>query len=108
MIPSNVTLRLLSVQAKGTKTDPTKGEPRPDGNWELHITGIAFGSDTHCLTALAQIIEGLEKSQFFRNARLLSADENKSYTRSAAEFEIISDILPIILSLQKEEKDPNL
>ncbi len=93
IIPDNVTLTLLSVQAKGTKANPAKGEPQPDGDWELHITGIAFGSDIHCLTALAQIIEGLEKSTLFKNAKLLSADENKLYNRSAAEFEIACDIL---------------
>jgi len=94
MIPDNVTLTLLSVQAKGTKANPAKGEPQTDGDWELHITGIAFGSDIHCLTALAQIIEGLEKSTLFKNAKLLSADENKLYNRSAAEFEIACDIVP--------------
>ena len=94
MIPDNVTLTLLSVQAKGTKANPAKGEPQTDGDWELHITGIAFGSDIHCLTALAQIIEGLEKSTLFKNAKLLSADENKLYNRSAAEFEIVCDIVP--------------
>jgi Tfp pilus assembly protein PilN len=101
MIPDNVTLTLLSVQPKGTKTNLTKEEPPSDGGWELHVTGIAFGSDLHCLTALAQIIEGLEKSQLFRNAKLSSADENKLYNRGAADFEIVSDIVPT-----GQEKNP--
>ncbi len=93
MMPDNITLTLLSVQAKGPKANPAKAEPQTDGDWELHITGIAFGSDIHCLTALAQIIEGLEKSQLFKNAKLLSADENKLYNRQAAEFEIVCEIV---------------
>jgi Tfp pilus assembly protein PilN len=101
MIPDNVTLTLLSAQPKGTKANPSKEESQPDGGWELRITGIAFGSDAHCLTALAQIIEGLEKSHLFKNTKLLSADENKSYNRSSAEFEIVCDIV-----LNGQEKNP--
>jgi type IV pilus assembly protein PilM len=93
IMPDNVTLTVLSVQTKGTKANPTKVEPRTVGNWELHITGITFGSDIHCLTALAQVIEGLEKCPLFKNAKLLSADENKLYNRPGAEFEIVCDIV---------------
>jgi len=92
IMPDNVTLTVLSVQTKGTKANPTKVEPRTVGNWELHITGITFGSDIHCLTALAQVIEGLEKCPLFKNAKLLSADENKLYNRPGAGFKIVCDI----------------
>ncbi len=106
MIPDNVTLTLLSVQRKATKADPTKGEPKTDGAWQLHITGIAFGSNAHCLTALTQIIEGLEKSQLFKNTKLLSADENKLYNRPAAEFEILSEVVPDHSLAAKGGKSP--
>ena len=64
-----------------------------NGDRELHIAGIAFGRDIQCLTALAQIIEGLEKSPLFKNAKLMSADENKLYNRPGADFEIVCDIV---------------
>lgn len=89
IVPDNVTLRLLSVQ---NKMKAAKGESPTDAERELHLTGLAFGSDIHCLTALAQIIEGLEKSPLFKNARLMSADENKLYTKRGTEFEIVCDI----------------
>jgi Tfp pilus assembly protein PilN len=89
IVPDNVTLRLLSVQ---NKIKAAKGESPTDGERELHLTGLAFGSDIRCLTALAQIIEGLEKSPLFKNARLMSADENKLYTKPGTEFEIVCDI----------------
>ena len=99
MMPDNVTLTLLSVQAKAKPlkkevqaSKPKEGESQQDQGMELHITGIGFGSDIHCLTALAQIIEGLEKSTLFKNAKLLSAGENKLYNRPGAGFEIICDI----------------
>ena len=99
IVPDNVTLTLLSVQAKAKllkkevqTSKPQDGESHQDEKRELHIAGIAFGSDIHCLTALAQIIEGLEKSQLFKNTKLLSADENKLYNRPGADFEIVCDI----------------
>lgn len=58
----------------------------------LHIGGLAFGNDVHCLTALAQVIEGLEKSPLFSNVKLISTDENKLYNQLATGFDIICDI----------------
>jgi hypothetical protein len=66
------------------------------------MTGVAFGSDHRCLTALAQIIERFERTPLFNNVRLVSADENKLYTQSAAEFGIVCDINP---NSQKREEE---
>jgi type IV pilus assembly protein PilM len=99
IVPDNVTLKLLSVQAKAKSLKKEvqtlksqEGESQLDQVRELHITGIVFGNDIHCLTALAQMIEGLEKSSLFKNAKLMSADENKLFNRPGAEFEIVCDI----------------
>jgi type IV pilus assembly protein PilM len=99
--PENVTLTLISAKAKKNplkrevQTSTSQGEESQwDQGVELQITGIAFGSDIRCLTALAQIIEGLEKSSSFENVKLMSAEENKLYNRQAAEFEIVCDIVP--------------
>ena len=109
IVPENVTLTLLSVQNKGKPikrgsqtSKPEEGEPQKDEGSELHITGIAFGSDMNCLTALAQIIENLEKSLSFKNVKLVSADENKLYNQLAAEFEIVCDIA--VDGQKREEK----
>jgi len=99
ILPDNVTLTLLSVQIKGKplkkgspSSKPQEGESQKDGGRELYITGVAFGSDVRCLTALAQIIERLERSSLFKNVKLVSADENKLYTQPGAGFEIVCDI----------------
>jgi type IV pilus assembly protein PilM len=99
IVPENITLTLLSVQSKGNplrKGDqppkPQEGESQKDGGRELHMTGVAFGSDTRCLTALAEIIERLERTSLFNNVRLVSADEDKLYTQPGAEFGIVCDI----------------
>ena len=109
IVPENVTLMLLSFQnkgkpiKKGQKTlKPEDGESKKDEGSELHIAGIAFGSDMNCLTALAQIIEGLERSPSFMNVKLISSEENKLFTQSATEFEIICDIA--VDSQKREEK----
>jgi type IV pilus assembly protein PilM len=89
IVPDNVTVTLLSVQEG---QDTSKKETQTKEGKELQIKGIAFGSDLQCLTALAQIIERLEKSPLFKNARLVTADENKLYNQPATEFEIVCDI----------------
>jgi len=91
ILPDNVTLTLLSVQQKGK---PLKGESTTDEGKELHLSGLTFGSDVNCLTALALVIERLERSPLFKNIKLVSADENKLYTRPGAGFEIVCDINP--------------
>jgi type IV pilus assembly protein PilM len=90
-VPENVTLTLLSIQSREKSTK--EGSPIRERR-ALVIKGLAFGSDLHCLTALAQIIERLEKFPSFQNAQLVSAQENQSYTRPAAEFEIFCEIDP--------------
>ncbi|OGP88798.1 MAG: hypothetical protein A2156_07305 [Deltaproteobacteria bacterium RBG_16_48_10] len=99
VVPNNMTLTLFEIQSKGNPAK--KGAPSQksqeeeslkDGQKELHLAGLAFGSDLYCLTALAQIIEGLEKSSFFKNAKLISADENKQYNQPGTEFEIVCDL----------------
>ena len=107
--PDNVTLTLLSVQNKGKPVNKgpqtsksEEGESSKDEGSELHIIGIAFGSDMNCLTALAQIIEGLERSRSFKNVKLVSTEENKLYNQSSAEFKIVCDIA--VDSQKREEK----
>ncbi len=90
LVPGNVTLTLLAVQAKSPP--PPQGSPVKEAK-ELQLTGLAFGSDAQCLAALARIIEGMEKSPRFKNARLVSADENKSYTRPGVQFVLVCEIL---------------
>ena len=109
ILPDNVTLTLLSVQNKGKpmkkgspSSKPQEGESQKDDGRELYITGLAFGSDVRCLTALAQIIERLERSSLFKNVKLVSADENKLYTQPGAGFEIACDIN--LNSQKREEK----
>ena len=99
IVPDNVALTLLSVQSKAKSfkkesqtSKPQEGESQKDEGMGLHLSGLAFGNDVHSLTALALIIERLEKSPLFKNAKLISADENKLYNQLAAEFEIICDI----------------
>jgi type IV pilus assembly protein PilM len=98
IVPENVTLTLLSVQAKekllkkGVQTSSREEESQEDQEMELHISGVAFGRDIQYLTALAQIIEGLEKSQFFKNAKLMSAEETKLYNQPAAQFKIACEV----------------
>lgn len=88
-VPNNVTVTLLAMPEKPKSAQE---EPQTDETREFHMNGLAFGNDLHCLTALAQIIEGLEKSPLFKNVKLVSAGENKSYNRPGVQFEIVCDL----------------
>ena len=94
IVPENVTVTLLSIQSEKKLSDQKtpKEESPANGEYELQIKGIAFGSDLHCLTALARVIEGLEKSSLFKNAKLVSADETKAYNQPGVGFEIVCDV----------------
>jgi len=101
ILPDNATLTLLSVQYTGSSLKKASQPQKPheevsqkDGGRELHLMGFVFGNDLHCLTALAQIIERLERSTLFKNAKLMSADENKLFNQPGTQFEIVSDIIP--------------
>jgi hypothetical protein len=95
-VPDNVTVTLLAIQSDKNPSEesPPKEESPANGGYELHLKGIAFGSDFHCLTALARIIGELEKSLLFKDAKLVSADENKSYNQPGVSFEIICALEP--------------
>jgi type IV pilus assembly protein PilM len=108
IVPDNISLTLLSVQTKGKPLQkgsqppkPQEGEFQRDVGRELHITGVAFGSDARCLTALAEMVERLEKTPLFNKVRLVSADEDKLYTQPGAEFGIVCDVK---LDNQKREE----
>jgi len=99
IVPNNLTLTVLSTQSKAKvikkeaqTTKPQEGESQKEEIRELYISGLVFGNDLQCLTSLAQIIEGLERSPLFKNPRLVSADENRSYNQPGADFKIVSEI----------------
>jgi len=92
IVPGNVTITLLAVP---DRAKPSKGESKESPTQErreLQITGLAFGNDLQCLTALAQLIERAENGPLFRNVKLMKAEENKLYNRPGIEFEIFCDI----------------
>ncbi len=89
ILPENVTVSLLAIK---NKEGSSKADLPSDGARELQISGLAFGSDQQCLMAVARIIDGLEKSPFFDNVRLVSADEQKSSRLPGAKFEMVCDI----------------
>jgi type IV pilus assembly protein PilM len=92
ILPGNVTVTLLAVP---DPAKPSKGDVQENpaqGARELQISGLAFGNDLQCLTALAQLIERLENRPPLKNAILKKAEENKLYNRAGIEFEIFCEI----------------
>ena len=93
IMPQNIVLNHLSVEPKamGSKKEP-QAEVQQDGQKEIHLGGLAFGNDVQCLTALVRLIEGLETSHLFKNAKLISAEENRTYNQRSAEFKILAEV----------------
>jgi type IV pilus assembly protein PilM len=91
IVSDNVTVTSLSILEK-SKT--LKEESQTSEGIEMQIKGLAFGSDFQCLTAIAQLIERLEKSPLFKDVKLVTAVENKLYNQPGTEFEIVCDINP--------------
>jgi hypothetical protein len=94
IVPENVMVTLLSIQSEKKPSDerPREEESPANAKCQLQMNGIAFGNDFHCLMSLARIIEELEKSSIFKNGKLVSADENKSYNQPGVGFEILCDV----------------
>lgn len=90
VVPANITITLLNIepQAEAAKKEDSSTALRK----ELQIIGLAFGDNNQCLRALAQMIEYLERSPLFRNAKLVAASENKHYNTPALQFEMVCEI----------------
>ncbi len=109
ILPENMTLTHLEIHKKGKpfkkETKALKTEESQTDEKEIYFSGLVFGTDLNCLNALAQFIERLENSPHFKNVRLISADENKSYNQPSSEFGILSDI---VLIKEKRLERPSL
>jgi len=107
MIPPNVSLTSLEITSETKnpkfelKSSKLKEAKSPDDEKRiLYLSGLAFGNDIQVLSAISKVIEGLEQLPRFKNVKLLSTNENKSYNKFSAQFEIICDILPPMEPLQ--------
>jgi type IV pilus assembly protein PilM len=78
--PGKTTLTGLSLRTKGTAK-------------ELRLKGVAFGGDAEVLRSIVEIMEGLDKSPFFKDARLSSSKENKEYSKQGGSFELRCEVV---------------
>ncbi len=111
ILPENMTLTYLEIHKKGSplkkelKGSTAQTQDSQIEEKEIYFSGLVFGTDFNCLNSLAKFIERLENSPFFKNVKLISAEENKSYNRPSSEFKILSDI---ILNEEKRIERPSL
>jgi len=81
IVPVGTTLTGLSLRTKGTAK-------------ELRLKGVAFGEDAEVLRSIVEIMEGLEKSPFFKDVRLSFSEENKEYSEHGGSFELRCGVVP--------------
>ena len=75
IIPGKTTVTGLSLRTEGSAK-------------ELRLKGVTFGEDAEVVGSIVKIMEGLEKSPFFKDVRLSSSEENKEYSEQAGSFEL--------------------
>lgn len=85
MIPNNVTLTLLEIQTEAASSQKDSSTTSPGF---FYLSGFIFGNDIQTLSALAQLIERLEQSNYFSRVKLISAQESKTFFQKASTFEI--------------------
>jgi type IV pilus assembly protein PilM len=56
--------------------------------YPLTIQGLIFGSDNEIIATLSEFVRVLNRSPFFREAKVQATLKSKEYTRGAAEFKI--------------------
>lgn len=79
IVPGKTTLTGLSLRTKGTAK-------------ELRLKGVAFGGDAEVLESIVEIMEGLDKSPFFKDVRLSFSEENKEYSEHGGSFELRCEV----------------
>jgi len=60
--------------------------------YQLIIQGTAFGSDQEILAALAEFTNRLNRSPFFKEAKVQTTSKSTEYTKGAAEFKILATL----------------
>jgi type IV pilus assembly protein PilM len=98
LIPGNVVLKILTLEPKPGRPDG----PQATESKRLLLKGFAIGQDVQCLTGVAQFIDQLEQSSFFRNSKLVSAEQTTWHRETGVDFEIVCDVDPGSLSSRKD------
>jgi len=81
IVPGKTTLTGLSLRTEETAK-------------KLYLKGVSFGGDAEVMGSIVEIMEGLEKSLFFKDVRLSSSAANSEYSQQGASFEIRCEIGP--------------
>lgn len=110
LVPGNMTLtRFEFSRTQETRISPenTAGAPKSsaaDGNpalvqpgistgkekrgYPLTVQGLVFGSDREIIETLSGFVQVLNRSSFFREAKVQTSLKNNQYSKGAAEFKI--------------------
>lgn len=89
-LPPNVSLRQLAF-ASGDPGEGGRDAPR----MKASLNGVAFGTESEGLVALASVIESLQATRAFGAVKVSAPiRKNKDYNKPAAEFGLTFDVVP--------------
>lgn len=109
MVPSQMTLTHFGFsRAQETrKTPEAKAEgadiktaeiktaanaERGKGEFQLTIQGLIFGSDQEIIATLSEFAKNLNRSSYFKEAKVQTTSKNTEYSKEAAEFKILTKL----------------
>lgn len=111
LVPSNITLtrfQCSKAQEISTGPDLKGGSPKPEplggktgetqgsgkeerrADYALIIQGIVFGSDQEIIATLSAFAGNLNRSNYFREAKVQMTLKVKDYAKAAAEFKLLA------------------
>lgn len=116
LVPSNMTLtyfqfsksqeraNLSEIKGPPPKSQPETGkggEPsgaslkeEEKGDYPLVVQGIVFGSDQEIIATLSDFTEKLNRSDYFKEAKVQMTLKNTDFSKAAAEFKVLAKIGP--------------
>ncbi len=83
-----------SQPATGKSEEPPGGSPKEEGkgDYQLVIQGIVFGSDQEIIVTLSDFTEKLNRSDYFKEAKVQMTLKSTEFAKAAAEFKVLAKI----------------
>ncbi|MBA4394650.1 MAG: hypothetical protein C0407_13950, partial [Desulfobacca sp.] len=64
------------------------------GDYQLIVQGVVFGSDQEIIATLSDFTERLNRSDYFKEAKVQMTLKSTDFSKAAAEFKVLAKIGP--------------
>jgi type IV pilus assembly protein PilM len=83
-----------SLPVTGKSEEPLSGSSKEEGkgDYQLMVQGVVFGSDQEIMVTLSDFTEKLNRSGFFKEAKVHMTLKSTEFIRAAAEFKVFAKL----------------